>query len=160
MYNEVYAPNEYSENSMNNQSYLSIDPDDLYIIDNPSLWDPPDEIVLAYAKKLGFDILNDPPELLSIAKKYLMLPAPENILRSFLKESLEIFYINEKTKEVYQELEIDDLCKAEYEKEKKRLNEEKKKKKKKRKKKRIKIAVIMKKTKKIKKIKYIMKTIK
>ena len=138
MYNEVYLPNDLTENylSNNNNQSISIDQDDLYIVENPSHFDPPYEIVVAYAKKLGFDILNDPPELLAIAKKYLLIPTPENILRAFYKETLELLYINEITGEIFFEIEEIDLkCKNEYENEKKKLKEKKKKKKGKKKKK-------------------------
>ena len=130
MYNEVYLPDDLTENylSNNNQS-ISIDQNDLYIVENPSQFDPPYEIVIAYAKKLGFDILNDPPELLAIAKKYLLIPAPENILRAFYKDTLDILYINEITGEIFLEMkEIDLKCKNEYLMEKKKLKEKNKKK--------------------------------
>ena len=131
MYNDYYYQRENdSENYLQNQSEISIDPDDLYIIKEPSQWEPEDEIVFAYAKKSGFDILNDPPELIDIAKKYLKKPLPKNILRSFKKENLDILYINKINWEIYPDLEIDDECRAEYEMTKKNLKEKKKKKKK------------------------------
>ena len=129
MYNDIYLPNESSGD------HLSIDVDDLFIVDNPLSWDPPYEVVLAYAKKLGFDIINDPPELLAIAKKYLLIPPPENITRAFLKETLELIYINELTEEIYLTIDIDTMCKREYEEEKKKLKEKNKKGKKKKQKK-------------------------
>ena len=73
MYNDIYLQDESLGNDSNdNNKSLVIDQDDLYIVENPSQFDPPHEIVIEYAKKLGFDILNDPPELLSIVKKYLL----------------------------------------------------------------------------------------
>ena len=124
MYNDIYLQDDTSGD------HLSIDLDDLFIVDK----DPPYEVVLAYAKKLGFDIMNDPPELLAIAKKYLLIPPPENIIRAFLKETLEILYINQITEEILLTIDLDDMCKKEYEKEKKKLKEKKKKGKKKKKK--------------------------
>ena len=131
MYNEIYLPrsDDFSENYNPNQSNITIDEDDLYIIKNPEEFDPPDEIVFAYARKLGFDIINDPPELLEIAKKYLMVPLRPNMERSFLKENLQILYINELTGEIFRDNEVDLECRKEYEKEKEKLMGEKKNKK-------------------------------
>ena len=155
MYNDVYLPNKSLEDDSDNKSQsIIIDQDDLYIVEDASQFDPPYEIVIAYAKKLGFDILNDPPELLNIAKKYLLIPTPENISRAFTKDNYEIVYINRVTNEVYLDYEeIDAKCIEEYESEKKKLKEKSKKKKKskKRKKNQIKIAVLMMKMKKKKK---------
>ena len=132
MYNDVYLPNKSLENDSDNKSQsIIIDQDDLYIVEDASQFDPPYEIVIAYAKKLGFDILNDPPELLNIAKKYLLIPTPENISRAFTKDNYEIVYINRVTNEVYLDYEeIDAKCIEEYENEKKKLKEKSKKKKK------------------------------
>ena len=135
MYNEIYLPrsDDFSENYNPNQSNITIDEDDLYIIKNPEEFDPPDEIVFAYARKLGFDIINDPPELLEIAKKYLMVPLRPNMERSFLKENLQILYINELTGDIFRDNEVDLECRKEYEKEKEKLMGEKKNKKNKKK---------------------------
>ena len=132
MYNEEYFPNyNDSENYLQNQSDISIYRKDLITIENPSEWDPPDEVILAYAKQLKFDVDNDPPELLAIAKKYLKMPPPKNITRAILKETLDILYIDESTEEVYRKIELDNLCINEYEKEKEKIENEKNKKKKK-----------------------------
>ena len=140
MYNEIYLPRyDISEKYNPNQSgsNIAIDEDDLDIIYNTSNWDPPYEYVLAYARKSGFDIINDPPELLEIARKYLLKPLPPNMLRSFLKETDEILYIKQTTGEIFQKIELDSECKKEYKKEKEKIQNEKnnKKKEKKRKKK-------------------------
>ena len=136
MYNEIYLPRhdiseKYNPNQSNNN--ITIDEDDLYIIYNTAGWDPPDEIVLAYARKLGFDIINDPPELLEIARKYLLKPLPPNMVRAFLKETLEILYIKETTGDRFREIELDSECKKEYEEEKEKIQKEKNNKKKKKK---------------------------
>ena len=90
------------------------------MLKNPSARDLPDEIVLNYAKRLGFDIINDPPELLDIAKKYLLKPLPDHIVRAVHKENLEILYVNEITEEIL-ELDIDN----EFQKEKKNIERKK-----------------------------------
>ena len=135
MYNEIYLPrnNNISENDNPYQGNITIDEDDLYIIENPEEDDLPDEIIITYARRLGFDIINDPPELLDIAKKYLLVPLKDNMQRAFLKENLEILYINKITGDVYRDNEIDLICRKEYEKEKEKLMGEKKNKKNKKK---------------------------
>ena len=134
IYREYLAnQDEFNESS---QSHESIDPDDLLIIDEPLTWDPPEEIVKVYAKKNGFDIINDPPELLDIAKKYLLMPLPENLIRAFKKQDLSILYIDIDTKNISLDHEYDSNCKEEYEAKKKELEEKENKKKKKGKKER------------------------
>ena len=133
IYREYLAnQDEFNESS---QSHESIDPDDLLIIDEPLTWDPPEEIVKAYAERIGFDIINDPPELLNIAKKYLLLPLPGNLIRAFKKEDLSILYIDADTKNISLVHDYDINCKEEYEAKKKELEEKENKKKKKGKKK-------------------------
>ena len=145
MYNDLYLNKEDLEDyknylaQMNSQDEdISIDQDDLIIIENPAQWDPPYEIVIEYARKLKFDILNDPPELLSIAKKYLLMPLPDNMQRAFLKDNLQILYLDVETKVMYEDNDLDKQCRNEYEIEKMKLamkKEEKKDEKKKKKKK-------------------------
>ena len=132
MYNEIYFPRDnIAENDSQDQSKISIYREDLIMLKNPSARDLPDEIVLNYAKRLGFDIINDPPELLDIAKKYLLKPLPDHIVRAVHKENLEILYVNEITEEVFLKLDIDNECQKEYEKEKEKILKEKNNKKKK-----------------------------
>ena len=134
LYREYLAnQDDFNESS---QSHESIDPDDLLIIDEPLTWDPPEEIVKAYAERIGFDIINDPPELLEIAKKYLLMPLPGNLIRAFKKEDLSILYIDAETKNISLVHEYDINCKEEYEAKKKELEEKENKKKKKGKKER------------------------
>lgn len=130
-----YLANQYDLNE-SSQSHESIDPDDLLIIDDPLTWDPPEEIVKAYAERIGFDIINDPPELLDIAKKYLLMPLPGNLIRAFKKDDLSILYIDAETKNITLVHEYDINCKEEYESKKKELEEKENKKKKKGKKER------------------------
>ena len=134
MYNEIYFPRDnIAENDSQDQSKISIYREDLIMLKNLSARDLPDEIVLNYAKRLGFDIINDPPELLDIAKKYLLKPLPDHIVRAVHKENLEILYVNEITEEVFLKLDIDNECQKEYEKEKEKILKEKNNKKKKKK---------------------------
>ena len=134
LYREYLANQDYFNES--SESHESIDPDDLLIIDEPLTWDPPEEIIKAYAARLGFDIINDPPELLDIAKKYLLMPLPDNLIRAFKKDDLSILYIDSDTKTISLVHEYDINCKEEYEAKKKELEEKENKKKKKRKKER------------------------
>ena len=127
-----YLANQYDFNE-SSQSHESIDPDDLLIIDEPLTWDPPEEIVKAYAERLGFDIKNDPPELLDIAKKYLLMPLPGNLVRAFRKDDLSILYIDAETKDISLTHDYDMICKEEYEVKKKELEEKEKENKKKKK---------------------------
>jgi len=69
---------------------------------------------VAYANQLGFDVDNDPPELLSIAEKYLTKDIPEYFLRAFHKDTLQILYINILTNEIELSSEYEDLAKKEY----------------------------------------------
>ena len=145
MYNDLYLNKEDLEEyknylaQMNSQDEdISIDQDDLIIIENPAQWDPPYEIVIEYARKLKFDILNDPPELLSIAKKYLLMPLPDNMQRAFLKDNLQILYLDVEKKVMYEDNDLDKQCRNEKKKKKMKLamkKEEKKDEKKKKKKK-------------------------
>ena len=105
------------ENDIFNQgrdsSGIEIDPDDLIIISDNN-WKPQQEFILAYAKQLGFDINNDPPELLSIAEKYLTKNIPDYIRRAFSKYDLMLVYININTKEIELESEFEESAKIEY----------------------------------------------
>ena len=133
MYNDISLDTNDEEYNYLDETHQSIDQNDLIIIHNPLTWVPPDEIVIAYAKNLGLDILNDPPELFNIVKKYLLMPLAGNLIRCFRKDNYQIYYLNPDTVELTLENEIDIDCKNEYEKKKKKLKEEKKEKKKKKK---------------------------
>ena len=93
---------------------IEIDPNDLIIIPENEYWKPKQEYILAYAIKLGFDIDNDPPELLKIAEKYLTIELPEGFCRAFSKKDLSLLYLNLITKVLDKETEIEDRAREEY----------------------------------------------
>ena len=95
-------------------SFIEIDQKDLIIIRDTKNWKPTKEFIVAYARQLGFDVENDPPELLSIAEKYLTKDIPEYFLRAFHKDTLHILYINILTCEIELSSEFEDLAKKEY----------------------------------------------
>ena len=129
MYNNISFNDEEGYSDLND-SHESIEPDDLIIIKDHN-WVPPEEIILAYAKNLGFDIINDPPELINIARKYLLTPLPDNLFRCFRKDNFQIYYLDAETSVLTLENNIDLECKTEYEIMKNKLKEEKQSKKKK-----------------------------
>ena len=137
MFNESFGNNDEEETSIFGQSYEeeSLDPDDLIFIRNPSIWDPTEEYILAYARHLSLDISNDSPQLINVIKKYLLKPLPSNLIRAFRKDNLQIYYVDEETREVHLENDLDNECKKEYENMKKSLMEEEEKKKESKKKK-------------------------
>ena len=96
------------------ENEVEIDPDDLIIIEDNNNWKPPKDLILAYANQLGFDIANDPKELLSIAEKYLTKDIPDNIRRAFAKDNLQLVYINVDTKEIELVSEYEELAQEEY----------------------------------------------
>ena len=126
----MYDYNEDDYSYLNQSENEAINANDLIIIDNPEKWQPTDDFISAYAFHLGFDILNDPPELIDIAKKYLLKPLPPNFSRAFRKDDLKIYYIDNINNEVHLESEIDKECKNEYEMLKLKLKSKKEKKKK------------------------------
>ena len=91
-----------------------IDPDELIIIRDKENWRPKREYILAYALKLGFDISNDPPELLNIAEKYLTVELPDEYVRAFTKDGLNLLYINTITNEIEPSSEIEKEAQREY----------------------------------------------
>ena len=99
---------------MDNIEETEIDPEDLIIITDKENWKPRKEYILAYAEKLGFDIANDPPELLNIAEKYLTAEIPEEYLRAFHKGDLTLLYINSITNEIEINTDIEEEAKREY----------------------------------------------
>lgn len=98
----------------NDNSEIEIDQNDLIIIRDTQNWKPSKEYIVAYASQLGFDVDNDPPELLSIAEKYLTKDIPDYFLRAFHKNTLQILYINVLTNEIELSSEYEDLAKKEY----------------------------------------------
>lgn len=107
-------------------SEIEIDPNDLIIIYDNHNWKPPKQYILAYAEQLEFDINNDPPEMLSIAEKYLTKDIPEQFRRAFHKKTLQLVYINTITKEVELSSEFEEAAKEEYKEAKEKYLKEKK----------------------------------
>ena len=93
-----------------------IDPNDINIIEDSNNWKPSPKYVVAYAKQLGFDPDRDPKELINIAEKYLNIKLPDNIRRAFMKDTLQILYIDMNTQEIKINTEIEDKAKEEFEK--------------------------------------------
>ena len=102
------------DDNNNDNSEIEVDQNDLIIIRDTQNWKPTKEFIEAYARQLGFDVDNDPPELLSIAEKYLTKDIPEYFLRAFHKDTLQILYINIITNEIELSSEYEDLAKKEY----------------------------------------------
>ena len=100
-----------------------IDPNDLEIINDPDEWHPRPEHIRAYATKLGFNVDNDPPELLNIAEKYLLEKLDdEKIVRAFDKKTLTLYYINTYTIDIELDNPIDQKAKDEYNNKKGEIN--------------------------------------
>ena len=118
---DISLSNEEEEET-NQQSRDIIDPNDIIIIEDTSKWEPPKEYIMTYAKDLGFDIDNDPPQLLNIARKYLLISLPNNYVRAFYKDSFHIMYINIRTNIIITEMGFEEEAKKEYKKMKKKLN--------------------------------------
>ena len=76
--------NTHSEHKENN---IVIDIDDLILIEEPATWDLPKEYILVNAQKLEFDTENDPPEILEIAKRYLLKPLASPLTKFLLPSS-------------------------------------------------------------------------
>ena len=93
--------------------YQEIDPNDLYIIEDPSNFKPTNEMILAYAKLLGYKPEEDPIEILKIAEKYLTSELPEPLIRAFTKSEYRILYIDKETQDIALENEIDEKAKNE-----------------------------------------------
>ena len=103
---------------------IQIDPNDLEIIRDKLNWKPSKEHILAYAKLLGFDKENDPPELLKIAEKYLTVELPEEYCRAFIKVNLRILYINTLTNDVEESTKIEELALEEFQEAKEKIKNE------------------------------------
>lgn len=106
-----YEDNENDESS----SEKYIDPNDLIMIEDNHNWKPTKNFILGYANQLGFDIENDPPELLNIAEKYLTKQIPDIYQRAFAKGSYRLVYINRITNEIKLKSDLEDDAVEEYE---------------------------------------------
>ena len=109
---------ETDENLDESCSEQYIDPSQLIMIQD-NHWTPSDQFVIGYATQLGFDLENDPPEMLDIAEKYLTVEIPEIYQRAFTKENYRLVYINRITNEIKLESDIEIQAKQEYQEEKK-----------------------------------------
>ena len=109
----MIAYDETDENLNESGSEKYIDPSDLIMI-NDNNWTPSEKFILGYANQLGFDIENDPPEMLNIAEKYLTIELPYPYQRAFAKENYQLVYINRITNEIKLESEIEIQAKQEY----------------------------------------------
>ena len=103
---------DYDENL--DESGIEVDPNKLIMIEDNHNWVPTKMFILGYANQLGFDIDNDPPEMLNIAEKYLTIEIPDIYQRAFTKDSYELVYINRITNEIKLESEIELQAKQEY----------------------------------------------
>jgi hypothetical protein len=99
----------------NEDSYQLIDPNDLYIIDDPN-WKPTQEYIVAYATQLGYNKDEDPKEMLDVAEKYLNYKLPDNIKRAFSKVNLQILYIDKNTQEINLSSYLEESAKEEMDK--------------------------------------------
>jgi hypothetical protein len=90
------AKKELDEIKIHNEFLLKLkynkEPNNYYIIEDIEFWEPSNECILEYAKKIGFDI-NDPPQLLDNIKKFLLnTPSIYKIVIS--KIDNQIMYLN------------------------------------------------------------------
>ena len=108
---EIENQNDSNESS----SEKFIDPNDLIIIEDNYNWKPTENFILGYASQLGFDIENDPPEMLNIAEKYLTKSIPDTYMRAFAKDSYRLVYINRITNEIKLNSDIEEQAIKEYE---------------------------------------------
>ena len=99
----------------NEDSYQLIDPNDLYIIDDPD-WKPTQEYIVAYATQLGYNKAEDPKEILDDAETYLTYKLPDNIKRAFAKVNLQILYIDKNAQEINLSSYLEEQAKEEMEK--------------------------------------------
>ena len=103
---------------------IAIDQNDLIIIYDKDNWRPTKQYILAYAEQLGFDIENDPPELLEIAEKYLTAEIPDEYCRAFHKSNLELLYINMRTNDIELKSGLEAMAIEEYKKAKEKIKNE------------------------------------
>ena len=115
---------EYGEDDDEEGGEIQIDSNDLDIITDKKNWKPTKAHILAYAKLLGFDVENDPPELLKIAEKYLTIEIPEEYCRAFTKGELRILYVNVITNDIETSTEIEEAAMQEYKEAKEKLKNE------------------------------------
>ena len=104
---------ETDENLDESGSEKYIDPSQLIMIKD-NHWTPTEKFILGYANQLGFDLENDPPEMLDIAEKYLSVEIPDNFQRAFAKDNYQLVYINRDTNEIKLESYIEIQAKQEY----------------------------------------------
>ena len=115
-------PNSSKEEVEEEEEENYIDPNDLIIVNNSNNWRPTPDMIKAYATQLEFNVDTDPPELLKIAEKYLTAIIPDNWRRAFVKENLQLLYIDMDTNEIHLSTEFEDRAKAEYNQKKEELN--------------------------------------
>ena len=108
-----------------------IDPNDLIMIEDNHNFKPTENFILGYATQLGFDIENDPPEMLNIAEKYLSKSIPDIYQRAFAKDNYQLVYINRITNEIKLKSDIEEEAIKEYQEVKEKYIKEKKEKEKK-----------------------------
>ena len=106
--------------------YQEIDPNDLDIIDNPSIFKPTKEMILAYAKLIGYKPEEDPEEMLKISEKYLTCELPEPIIRAFTKSEHRILYIDKETRDILLEIDLDEKARREIDEFRKKYKNQKK----------------------------------
>ena len=85
-----------------------IDPKDLWLINDPKNWEPTQEQIIAYAEQLGFDIDNDPEDLLKIAYSYLKIEIPSDWIRAFTKVDNQLLYVDLNTNEIHLSTDIEE----------------------------------------------------
>ena len=85
-----------------------IDPKDLLLITDPKNWEPTQEQILAYAEQLGFDIDNDPEDLLKITYSYLKIEIPSDWIRAFTKVDNQLLYVDLNTNEIHLSTDIEE----------------------------------------------------
>ena len=101
------------------------EPNNYYIIEDIEYWEPSNECILEYAKKIGFDKNSDPPELLDNIKK-MLLDTPSNYKVVISKKDNQIMYLNkEKNYEISFTCEYEEEAKKQLEILKKELKENK-----------------------------------
>ena len=105
--------NETDENLDESDLAQYIEPSQLIMIQDNN-WTPSEQFILGYANQLGFDLENDPPEMLDIAEKYLSVEIPDIYQRAFYKDSYKLVYINRLTNEIKLESDIEIQAKQEY----------------------------------------------
>ena len=122
---------EYQNELEESGSEKFIDQNDLIMIEDNHNWKPTEKFILGYATQLGFDVENDPPEMLDIAEKYLSKSIPDIYQRAFAKDNYQLVYINRITNEIKLKSDIEEEAIKEYEELKEKYLKEQKEKEKK-----------------------------